>query len=97
MTTFLHNLSSLEDRKQVDKQREALCLQQGNLILLRFLCTGITLIPIPFWWDKKISSLTATIHQYRPELVSDPKANAIPAIQPSERQLKSQEGINKNK
>jgi hypothetical protein len=29
---------------------------------------GITLIEIPFWWDGKVDSLIATIHEARPEL-----------------------------
>ena len=30
--------------------------------------SGITLIPIPFWWDKSHSILMTTIQQYRPDL-----------------------------
>eukprot|EP01125_Pyxidicula_operculata_P008714 TRINITY_DN2898_c0_g1_i2.p1 TRINITY_DN2898_c0_g1~~TRINITY_DN2898_c0_g1_i2.p1 ORF type:complete len:500 (+),score=101.11 TRINITY_DN2898_c0_g1_i2:1710-3209(+) len=29
----------------------------------------ITLIQIPFWWDRKVSSLSLTITQYRPDLI----------------------------
>ncbi len=29
---------------------------------------GITLIIIPYWWDKKIESLTHTIHLHRPDV-----------------------------
>jgi hypothetical protein len=29
---------------------------------------GITLIPIPFWWDCTSSSLAATIQRYRPDI-----------------------------
>ena len=38
---------------------------------------GITLIEIPYWWDFKKESLIATIHQYRPDLISFP-GNGIP-------------------
>ena len=31
---------------------------------------GITLIEVPYWWDFKKASLMATIHQYRPDLIS---------------------------
>jgi hypothetical protein len=30
---------------------------------------GITLISIPFWWDKTLSSLANTIHLVRPDVV----------------------------
>jgi hypothetical protein len=30
---------------------------------------GITLIPIPFWWQHDKESLAATIRQYRPDLL----------------------------
>ena len=29
---------------------------------------GITLIPIPFWWDKSSKSLASTIQLYRPDI-----------------------------
>jgi hypothetical protein len=29
---------------------------------------GVTLIPIPFWWDKSPASLAATIKSYRPDV-----------------------------
>jgi hypothetical protein len=29
---------------------------------------GITVIPIPFWWDQSIASLAATIRQQRPDM-----------------------------
>jgi hypothetical protein len=29
---------------------------------------GITLIPIPFWWDKSPQSLAATIRSIRPDI-----------------------------
>lgn len=32
---------------------------------------GITLIIIPFWWDKKESSLVTTIRHHRPDLLDD--------------------------
>lgn len=33
---------------------------------------GITLIEIPYWWDRKKDSLIATIHEYRPDLIPNP-------------------------
>ena len=30
---------------------------------------GITLLQIPYWWDKKIASLRATIAKVRPDIV----------------------------
>jgi hypothetical protein len=27
---------------------------------------GVTLIPIPYWWDNKPASLAATLQRYRP-------------------------------
>ena len=33
---------------------------------------GITLITVPYWWDRKISSFAATIYTKRPELFSIP-------------------------
>jgi hypothetical protein len=39
---------------------------------------GITLIPIPFWWDRSSSSLAATIQLCRPDVISAIPENALP-------------------
>ena len=46
---------------------------------------GITLIPIPYWWNKEISSLKGTIATYRPDVLTTPISNndiPIPVNQP---------------
>jgi hypothetical protein len=44
---------------------------------------GITLIEIPYWWDKKRESLEATIHSKRPDLVNvSCIAQLIPTLPP---------------
>lgn len=45
---------------------------------------GITLIAIPYWWDLKLSSLAATIYEYRKDLfASKPTGTPIPVTKPS--------------
>lgn len=29
---------------------------------------GVTLIQVPYWWDKSVASLAATILKYRPDI-----------------------------
>jgi len=41
-----------------DREKKKICEEKG-----------ITLIEIPFWWDRKKDSLIATIQNYRPDLV----------------------------
>ncbi len=44
---------------------------------------GITLIEVPYWWDKNRESLEATIYEQRPELLDrNPVTNSIPTIKP---------------
>jgi hypothetical protein len=45
---------------------------------------GITVIPIPFWWDKTHASLAATIVSYRPDvqLKLSPLSKPIPSNMP---------------
>ena len=38
---------------------------------------GITLIEIPYWWDFTRESLVASIHSYRPDVISA-QGNGIP-------------------
>jgi hypothetical protein len=47
---------------------------------------GITLIQIPFWWDKSQSSLVATIQQHRLDILHNiPSSAPIPSIMPENR------------
>jgi hypothetical protein len=48
---------------------------------------GISLITIPFWWDKSLSSLAATIHQQRPDLVPSAQGSPIPLEMPKQYQV----------
>jgi hypothetical protein len=44
---------------------------------------GITLIPIPFWWDRSAGSLAATILNYRLDLIDPTLAGSvIPSTMP---------------
>ena len=43
---------------QRDKEKKELCKQNG-----------ITLIEIPYWWDKQLSTLISTIYQQRKDLI----------------------------
>ena len=84
-TEFLHNMTSVEERKERDKQKLELCEKQG-----------ITLVQVPYWWNKKTDSLAATIQNKRPDLLptlmySEP---AIPLSKPATKP--KNESINKN-
>jgi hypothetical protein len=49
--------------------------------------SGITLIEVPYWWDRKQFSLASSIFQHRPDLFSEPPiASPIPSSPPSEEQ-----------
>ena len=57
-------------QRQLDKEKKEICFENG-----------ITLIEIPYWWDKQLSSLIATIHQQRKDQVFDynfKEGNPIP-------------------
>jgi hypothetical protein len=43
---------------------------------------GITLIPIPFWWDKLPASLASTLQLYRPDLGIQAKSAIVPLDMP---------------
>jgi ATP-dependent DNA ligase len=45
---------------------------------------GITFIEVPYWWDRKIQSLAATIYSQRPELLTEkPTSAPIPLSPPA--------------
>ena len=63
-------MGSLWQQRPRDKEKKKICEQNG-----------ITLIEIPYWWDKQLSSLITTIHQQRKELIFDfniKEGNPIP-------------------
>ena len=47
-------------QKQRDKQKKEACNENG-----------ITLIEIPYWWDRTKDSLMATVKKHRPDLIQD--------------------------
>lgn len=47
------------NQQERDKEKRMRCKEKG-----------ITLIEIPYWWDKQKSSLISTIHQSRPDLLA---------------------------
>lgn len=59
-------------QKEQDNEKRMACREKG-----------ITLIEIPYWWDKEKSSLMATIHELRPELVEAVDASPIPREPPT--------------
>lgn len=57
----LHGIGDLLWRqKQRDEERRNACKEKK-----------ITLIEIPYWWDKQIPSLVATIHRERSDVLSN--------------------------
>ena len=45
---------------------------------------GITLIEVPYWWDRDITSLAATVYNSRPDLFeTEPKGTPIPLTCPT--------------
>ena len=61
MERFHRHANSLTEGKERDLLKEDLCKEKG-----------ITMVQVPYWWDRKISSLEATIHSVRPELFQEP-------------------------
>ena len=74
--------------KRIDQYKAQKCSEIGPKCLIHSVLTvniGITLVQIPYWWNKKRSSLEATLHQVRPELVpGNPTADPVPSTPPSE-------------
>ena len=50
------------------------------MILIEIYVIGITLIEVPYWWDKKADSLAATIYRARPDVLkAKPQGKPIPS------------------
>ncbi len=71
--------NDLENVHHRDKQKQLICLNGG-----------ITLITIPFWWNKTLQSVAHTVHVARPDipmpsalLNGDPIPNEMPKQRPS--------------
>jgi ATP-dependent DNA ligase len=82
----MHNVSSFEERKLLDQYKNRICKENG--ILNNFLGSlkkiGITLIEVPYWWDRKYESLASTIYSQRPDLFTfPPEGSPIPVSPPT--------------
>jgi hypothetical protein len=73
---YLHNESSVDERKNADSLKAKLCKENG-----------ITLVQIPHWWDRKHESLASTLWSQRPELFQKlPMGTPIPVTEPPAKQ-----------
>ena len=55
----IYSLGSGWNQKEKDKEKRRICKEKE-----------ITLIEIPYWWDKQIQSLASTIHKERNDLLT---------------------------
>jgi ATP-dependent DNA ligase len=79
-----HHAGTLDEGKSRDMTKSALCKQKG-----------ITLIEIPYWWDRSYESLAATVYSYRPDVFLEPQTGTPIPLTPNERKAKSSnEGTN---
>jgi len=63
-------------------------MYQDRDIMKRTAClsSGITLIDVPYWWNRETDSLVATIHRHRPDLLPSPNGILpIPTVKPLEK------------
>ncbi len=55
--TITYSHDDLQSVKQRDAAKQRMCQQRG-----------ITLIVIPYWWNKTVTSVARTIHRARPDV-----------------------------
>jgi hypothetical protein len=81
---FHNSTNSLEAGQFRDLTKSELCKKKGcTFYILNFLYEGITLIEVPYWWDRKNESLAATVYNQRPDLFTEqPTGTAIPLAPP---------------
>lgn len=60
----IYSLGNRWHQKQRDEEKRNLCLEKG-----------ITLIEVPYWWDKTISSLVASIREKRQDIEFSPQVS----------------------
>jgi hypothetical protein len=61
-------LQERDNYKRIGCKNEGYCF---HLFLNNYKLLGITLIEVPFWWNKKIESLEEMIYNQRPELLNN--------------------------
>ena len=77
-TKTIFQQSSIEEDKYRDIQKIVMCKAKG-----------ITLIEVPYWWDRKYPSLFATVYNQRPDLFPNekPVVDPIPLTPPGQEKL----------
>ena len=84
VSNFLTHDKSFESTHLQDLNKAALCKEKG-----------ITLIEVPYWWDRRVESLAATIHSQRPELFRhEPIEEPIRATPPTQRKIERSQSKN---
>ena len=77
----------MDSSKNRDKAKLEKCKELGKKYMKKYIIQfpGITLIEIPYWWDRKLPSLAVTIYNSRPDLFDiKPQGTAIPLTPPTE-------------
>ena len=79
---YLNNQRSLEESQQKDISKQILCKEKSkSIIVFELIFIGITLIEVPYWWNKKHQNLAVTIYNQRPDLFSEkPQGSPIPLV-----------------
>ena len=66
---------NFEQQQRRDAEKHKACKQVLGITWQRLILqNNITLIEVPYWWDRDSDSLAATIHEVRSELISAPPA-----------------------
>ena len=80
----VYAIGSSWNQKERDEEKRISCREKE-----------ITLIEIPYWWDKQISSLAATIHKERKDLlITYPIGDDIQPITSIQQHLEGKNNIN---
>ena len=67
----IYALGNKWSQKLMDEEKRRACEENG-----------ITLIEIPYWWNKERSSLMATIHRRRPDLLKNASKDDVIPLDP---------------
>ena len=80
---MFHQNESVDISLRRDKQKIEDCKSKG-----------VTLIEVPYWWDRKPESLAASIYNVRPDLFEvEPQGKPIPLNPPTKSASKTNSGI----
>lgn len=80
----IHWSSDFVTQQIRDEEKRRACKQVLKTVVIKCVQHNVTLVEVPYWWDRTTESLAATIHKVRSDTIAGPPVvDCIPTSPPT--------------